>query len=219
MKESTVHALSVIKAGIAAVPVAGGPIVSLISDYVQNATERSIQLAVDELRALLIALETRVDPESVNKEEFAELFKSCYLMIVRTHQHEKRTAAVRLIANILLREGDPEKLSYTELDHFVHCLDSLSIGAVTTLAHAVEFVRSNNASDLEKKSVSLNFSDLHKRMPDVSPDLLMGLVGELDRENLLHRPGAPSIRTARYANYAIELTPIGGRFALRFLSQ
>lgn len=219
MKESTVHAVAVIKAGLAAVPVAGGPIVSLISDYVPNATERSIQLAVDELRERLIALESRVDPESVNKEEFAELFKSCYLVIVRTHQQEKRTAAVRLMANILLREGDPEKLSYTELDHFVHCLDSLSIGAVRTLAHAVEIVRRNNRADLENNSVSFNFADLSKLMPEVSPDLLMGLVGELDGENLLHRPNAPSIRTARYMNYAIELTPIGGRFALRFLSQ
>ena len=44
------HVLAVIKAGIAAVPIAGGSIASLISDYVPTATERTVEKAVDMLR-------------------------------------------------------------------------------------------------------------------------------------------------------------------------
>ena len=217
-KQASDHAISVIKAGLSAVPVVGGTIASLIGDYVPNATERSIGLAIEELGQHISSLEGRIDPGSVNQDEFSELFKSCYLVIVRTHQQEKRSAAVRLIANILLREGDSDKLTYTELDHFVHCLDTLSIGAVEALAHAVEIVRRNNPADLEENSVSINFEDIQAEMPEVAPDLLMGLIGELNGQNLLHIPAAPGIRTADYANYPVELTPIGGKFALRFLS-
>ena len=217
-KQVSDHAISVIKAGLSAVPVVGGAIASLIGDYVPKATDRSIGMAIEELIQRIGSLESRIDPRSVDREEFSELFKSCYLVIIRTHQQRKRSAAVRLIANILLRDGDSDKLTYTELDHFVHCLDTLSIGAVEALAHAVEIVRQNNSADLEENSVSFNFQDIQAEMPEVAPDLLMGLLGELNGENLLHLPGAPGIRTADYANYPVELTPIGGKFALRFLS-
>lgn len=217
-KQASDHALSVIKAGLSAVPFVGGPIASLISDYIPNATERSIRLAIDELKQYISFLEDRIDPNSVDKDEFSELFKSCYLVIIRTHQQEKRSAAVRLIANILLRDGDSDKLTYTELDHFVHCLNTLSIGAVKVLGHIVEVVRRSNPRDLEKISVSINFQDIKSETPEIAPDLLMGLIGELAGGNLLHIPSAPGIRTADYANYPVELTPIGGKFALRFLS-
>ena len=139
-KSKSDHAISVVKAGLSAIPIVGGSIASLVGDYVPNATERSTNLAIEELAQDITLLGDRIDAESINREEFAELFKSCYLIIVRTHQQKKRTAAVRLIANVLLRDGDSDKLSYTELDHFVHCLDTLSVGAIDVLAHAVEIV-------------------------------------------------------------------------------
>lgn len=51
-----------------------------------------------------------------------------------------------------------------------------------------------------------------------SPSLLMGLVGELDGFNLMHRAGVPSIRTPDYGNYSLEVTPLGARFAEHLLS-
>jgi hypothetical protein len=43
----------------------------------------------------------------VDKEDFSELFKSCYIVAVRTNRHEKPNAAAALLANLLLRPGDP----------------------------------------------------------------------------------------------------------------
>ncbi len=45
----------------------------------------------------------------------------------------------------------------------------------------------------------------------------MGLVSELNSLNLLHMPGAPTIRTRDYANYPIELSILGVRFVLTIL--
>ena len=213
------HALALIKAGISLVPSIGGPIASLIGDYVPSATQRSVEAALEILKQKLENLADRIDPNAVNKDEFAELFKSCYLAIVRTHQKEKLTAAVNLIANILLRNGEPEKLSYTELDHFARCLESLSIGAIETLGHAVNIARGSKAAEYLTQPVRFDFEQLQGCMPETNAFLLMGLVGELNSMNLIHLAGAPQIAIPPYSNYPIQLTPLGVRFCEQLLEK
>jgi len=58
----------------------------------------------------------------------------------------------------------------------------------------------------------MNFSELKALFSDITPSLLMGLIGELDSANLLHRKGTPTITVSAYGNYPIELTPLGVRF-------
>lgn len=199
------RALAIIKAGLSAVPVVGGPIANLIGDYVPTSTQRSIQRSVELLRRRLEDFGDRIDASSVDKDEFTELFKSCYLTIVRTHQKSKLRAATALLANILLRDGDPDKLSYTELDHYARCLDSLSVGAISALGHAVVLASQSTHN-------RFNFEDLQRRMAPIAADLLIGLVGELHAVNLVHLVGAPTIRTAEYRNYPVQVTQLGARF-------
>ena len=115
----------------------------------------------------------------MNKDEFAELFKSCYLSIVRTHRESKLKAATSILANLLLKEGDSEKLSYTELDHFARCVESLSSGAVEVLGVVMSAARENTRIDPLTESFRLDFNNLNAKFSDLSPFLLMGLVGEL----------------------------------------
>jgi len=208
--------LSVIKAGISAVPYVGGPIASLISDYVPLSSERSIQVAVELLTKRLEKLEGRIDPSSVNRDEFSELFKSCYLVIVRTHQKSKLNAATALIANILLQEGDEEKLSYNELDHFVRALNALSIGAIEVIGYVYEMAVEDKNPNLGTKPYSFNFERLTSKMSNSPPSLVLGLVSELNSLGFLHMPGGVAVRTKDYGNYDIEMTLIGYMF-VRYL--
>jgi hypothetical protein len=105
-KSASDHALAVIKAGLNAVPYVGGPIASLIGDYVPTSTQRAAERTIELLAEKLTAMEGRIDVEQVNKEEFAELFKSCYLVVMRSHREEKLRAVAALMANLLLRPGD-----------------------------------------------------------------------------------------------------------------
>jgi hypothetical protein len=212
------HALAVIKAGLNAVPVVGGSIASLIGDYILTATQKTIERTLDTIRAQVEQLGDRIDPESVNRDEFSELFKSSYLVIARTHHEAKLRAAAALVVNILLRKGDPDKLSYTELNHYARCLDQLSSGAVEVLAHAVRVAESVAPGRLAESSVSITFNDIRGQALQIAPSLLMGLLGELDAHNLVHRAGVPTIRTADYGNYLLEVTPLGGRFAKHLLA-
>ncbi len=204
--------LAIAKAAISAIPAVGGPIASLIGDYIPTATHCSIEIALDALRNRLNDLEGRIDPDAVNKVEFSELFKSCYYIIVRTHQESKLRGAACLIGNILLKNSDPEKLSYTELDHFVRCLDSISVGAMEVFGQALVIARSNNRQ-YWMGNVLFNFSELHHRLPSMASDLIMGLLGELNVFHLVHMHGSPSVRMKDYGNYQIEFPPLGVKFA------
>ncbi len=209
-------ALSSIKAALSGVPVLGGPLASLLGDALQAHTDRAQSRALELLGARLDGLQERVDLGAVDRDELAELFKSCYLVIVRTHHEVKLRAATSLLANLLLRVDDPERLSYTELDHFARCIDGLSIGAIEALGRAFDMARSQVRSP-HNGPFRFNFEDLTRGMPDQSPDLLMGLVGELSTMNLLHLAGVPSVRTTEYGNYPLELTPLGIRFVTRLV--
>ena len=217
-KPASEHLLALAKAGLNAVPVVGGSIASLIGDYIPTATQRNVEKTLETLRAEVEALGNRVDVEAVNREEFAEIFKSAYLVAVRTHNEAKLRAAVKLVANVLLRDGDLAKLSYTEVDHYARCLDLLSSGGIQALAHAVRIADHESPGRLVTNSVAITFERLQAEIPQVAPSLLMGLVGELDALNLVHRAGVPTIRTPDYGNYSIEVTPLGGRFAKHLLA-
>ncbi len=209
-KNASKHTLALIKAGLSAIPYIGGSIASLVGDYIPTATEKSIERTIEFLRVRVENLGDRIDMNTVNREEFAELFKSCYLSIIRSHRDDKLKAATAILANLLLQEDDPEKLSYTELDHMSRCVETLSSGAVEVIGTVVN---AGNWEGNEDQSYSITFGELHGRFPEYSPDLLMALVAELHRVNLLHLSDAPMIITADYGNYPVRLTPLGLRFS------
>lgn len=130
--------LSVIKAGVSAVPIVGGPISVLIGDYVQDETDKSIALSIRHLERIFHQLKGRIDAEAVNRAEFSDLFKSAYFVIMRSHREQKLRAACNVIANALLVEGDSEKLRFEDLDFFVRLIDRLSYAALSmlTLLHS-----------------------------------------------------------------------------------
>jgi hypothetical protein len=205
------HIIAVIKASLNAVPFVGGSIASLISDYVPTSTERAIKTAIELLGEKLTLLEGRIDVEGVNKDDFAELFKSCYLVIVRTNREEKLRAAAAMLANLLLRADDPKKVSYEELDHLVRCLDALSIGAISVIGASYQIAISPSSSQ-----GNFHFPQLRKEFPQFDPSLLMSLVSELRSLNLL-RVQEGGIRTPDHDEVLLELTSIGKRFVERFI--
>jgi hypothetical protein len=217
-KSSSDHALAAVKAALSLVPIVGGSVASLIGDYIPMSTQRSLEVAVGELEVELRRLGDRVDAEAIDREQFADLFKTCYLVLIRTHHDAKRKAAVRLIANALLVDGDTAKLTHTESDYFASCLDSLSSGALEVLGHALRIRVDRGLTDRDHNQ-RIALDDLHHRLPQTEPSLLLGLVGELSMLNLLHLAGVPQVRVQGnlYGNYPIEFTAIGTKFGATLL--
>ncbi|MCK4639886.1 MAG: hypothetical protein KAU06_00985 [Candidatus Marinimicrobia bacterium] len=215
-KQKSEHALAIIKAGISAVPVVGGPIASLIGDYVPTATQQSIEGMIAYLVEYLERLRDRIDTVVISKDEFTDHFKSAYLCVVRTTRGEKIRAASAVIANALLKPGDPDKFSYSELDHLARAVDELSVGVIHVLG--VVYDRALPAADQRQPEKSYRI-DFHQIRVDLSyePSLLLGLLEELRAKNLVHQWALPSVREPEYGNYPFELTPLGVRFVERLL--
>lgn len=209
------HLLIAIKAALNAVPTIGGAIASLVGDYIPLSTQRSVERTVELLTQKFTTLEGRLDSENIDKDEFSELFKSCYLVVIRTSQEVKLRAAASILANLVLKDGDTDKVPYTELDHLVRCLDGLSIGAITMLG-AARKIASNIAPD-RNGGKTIQFEILHEKLKDWDLSLLMGLLSELNSYNLLRIEGAPAIAMPEYGNYPVTLTPLGARFVERFI--
>jgi hypothetical protein len=211
------HALIAFKAAANLVPVFGGALASLISDYIPLSTHRSVERATELLKEELTTLGDRIDAEKVDRDQFSDLFKSCYLVIVRTSHEAKLRAAAALLANLLLKDGDPDKVSYTELDHFVRSLDALSVGAIAALGAAQNIVVKLGAQPDAQGDISFRFEDLQSNLKQFAPALLMGLLAELNALNLLRTEGRPALATGQYGNYPLTLTTLGNRFIQRFL--
>jgi hypothetical protein len=210
VKRRLKHALAGVKGVLNLIPAVGGALASLVGDYVPTSTQQSMVKTTELLREKLTRQEDRIDINAVIKEDFAELFKSCYLIIIRSNREEKLRAAAALLANLLLRPGDPNKASYEELDHLVRCLDAWSIGALTVLGAARRLVATGPAGGY------LHFTQLREVFPQFDASLLMSLVSELRSLNLLSVQEG-SIRMADHDELLIDLTSIGRRFAERFL--
>jgi len=206
------HALAIINAGLNLVPVIGGPIASLIGDYVPTSTQAAIDRSTELLAQKLDALKDRIDIDAVNKDDFSELFKSCYLVIVRTNREEKLRASAAILANLLLRPGDPAKSSYEELDHLVRCIDALSIGAISVLGAA----RTIAATSGQGAQRSFQFDQLRNAFPRFDASLILSLVSELSAFNLV-RTQEGMIRMPDHSEMLIEITPIGARLVERFI--
>ena len=216
-KTKTDHLLAIVKAGLSAVPVYGGPVASLIHDYIPLSTQRVLEKTIALLGSKIERLSERIDVETVDREEFAEMFKSCYLLIIRSHHEARLEGATGLLVNLLLRKDDPAKLTYTELDHFARCLDALSIGAIEVLGRVVDLRQREPRPEPDfpySVPYRVDFERLHRETPAFDAQLLMGLVGELNALNLVHLkiPTMPPIGIVPYALSVLELTALGERF-------
>jgi hypothetical protein len=213
------HAYSIAKvvltaalSGVAGpVSAAIGAIGSLICEYAPSASQKADQRAHELLFYEIGKLGSRIKSDAINKEEFADLYKRFCAVTAKTNREEKLRAAARIVASSLLPPGDPAKSTYEELDHLMHCVDALSIGAMASLAYAIQAKAPRLAS---RGDVVLRFPELRQR--DQDPDLAYGLVSELDNLNLLHiTEGAIGAR--EYENHQFRVTRMGVRFYERFL--
>lgn len=210
--------LVIAKAGLNAVPWVGGSIASLLDDYMSIATERRIQEFMDTLTARVKALEGRIDEVVSNPEEFVELFKSCYLVVVRSHRSEKIQAAARVLSNALLKEGDPEKLRYFEVDHFIRALEGLSIGALLVLGSIVAAARQERERHGSSKPFTINLGHLAEVTNEDNLSLLSGLCHELQSWGLV-AIYVPQVNGRDYKIHRLHLTQLGTTFALSVLNQ
>jgi hypothetical protein len=206
--------LVVAKAVVSAIPGVGGSLASLM-EFIPTATQRNDEKAIGFFRDKITEIETRIDVDAVDKDEFAELFKSCALVMARTHRDEKLHAAANILANLLLKAGDPAKVSYDELDHLIRCVDALSTGAISVLG-AIRQV--SVTRPLGPQQEAFQFGQLREKL-QMDASLLRSLVSELEGLHLVRVQETPirGYAEAEYDGSHLDISPIGKRLIERFI--
>ncbi len=209
------HLIKITKS-LAASTSIGSAFVTALNEYLPSAHDEALRKGAEALNERVNTLGNRLDLDFIRTDQFADLFKNCYLICQRTQHTEKLRAAASILTNALLCNADGDKLPYEELDHFTRCVESLSIGAIHVLGDAIKLAERQDHGRkpprIVGENVRVDFGELHSQTPRTNHDLLMGLVGELTSMHLLHSLGSPTVRTERYSNYPIETTPLGYRF-------
>lgn len=214
MENKSDHAIAALKSALATAPFCG-ELANIIENYIPIAKGKSIKIFQESLSEKLQGLEGRIDIETTEKDKLYELFQSCSFIILRTRQEKKIKAATSLLCNVLLKDGESEKLPFTELDHFSRCVENLSIGAIDTLEKAYS-ITSHNQSSPDNSSYPFIFRDL-KKATNLDPNLLMGLVCELNAVNLLHDNDTTDME--EYDHKIFSLTPLGNKFVIHLLKK
>jgi len=162
-------------------------LVPILDDTVRRSTERALRRAVRELDTMVEELGERIErtPERIDQDALADAIKSFLRQSQQTSRQEKLRAAARLMANALLKDGDRDKLSYTEHDFFSRCIDGLSMGSVKVLAGAVRVVDKLRPTMSTAGELEFTTKDLIPAVEDLSPDIVLSSVSELSVWNLL----------------------------------
>jgi len=122
-KGDAAHAI--IKAGLSAIPVVGGPAVELFQHLVQPPLERRRGEWMAAIGEKLQELENRgIDIEVLGqKDEFISAVMHASQIALRTHKEEKRKALINAVFNVASGQSPGEALEHM----FLEWVDSLSV--------------------------------------------------------------------------------------------
>ena len=212
------HVVNMVKAALSSLPFTGG-IASLIADYVPRSTGRAIWQAIGFLNEKLQDLGDRIDTGGIDEDEFSDTVKSFLMTIQKTSQEEKLRGAANLLANVCLKDGESDKLPYTEIDHFFRCLESLSVGAIYVLGVVCKMVEARGTRKSPAGEYTLTYGDIVPEINNLPPHTIISLMSELNSLNLLRLETATiSLATQGYQeNYQAFLTPMGVKFVKHVL--
>lgn len=148
------HSLSVIKAAVNAIPVAGGPIGSLLSDYLPSTVEKRKTEFLINLGKDLESVEERLQNDFVSKDYFLSTFMQAFRRAIENHQDEKVTAFRAIIVNSAIDQSPKED----EIASFISITDRLTalhIKLLKILADPQKAVDANEQAKIRFESISM----------------------------------------------------------------
>lgn len=218
-------AYTVVKAGVSAVPVAGGPAAELLGlifgPPLEKRRERWLQQLADAIREVSEKV-AELTPEKLAQEEaFITTALHATEIAVRTHQQEKIEALRNAVVNAALQSALDETLQHIFLNH----VDSLTPSHLRMLAC---FNVPENRRGIQEFPYRGSFPDevppqLAKEMHAVHDQI----ISDLEQRGLI-TPGKPfttttgpnrTITIERYKRYQARRTTDLGKLFLEFISR
>lgn len=153
-KTKTDHTLSALKAVANTIPYIGGPLGSLLSDYLPDSVEKRKTEFLTKLAQELDAVRDRLQSDFVSKEYFISTFMQSFRRALENHQKEKVEAFRAIIINTALDQNPKED----EIAIFISITDrltSLHLKLLKILFNPQRAVDSNEAARSRFESISM----------------------------------------------------------------
>jgi hypothetical protein len=197
------HALAIGLAALNAVPLAGGTIAALISEYVPRQKQVRLVRFVEELGDRLKAQQARIDQEFVRTNEFQTLFEDALDRVQQRKNEDKFDYWARLIAGVAGTERPPR----ADRDRFIDTLDRLR-PAHLRLLHIVATTR-EGPPDAYMGSADRT---LTWKMPGTPIEEIRRDWDDLARENVLQSFPSGMMTAEGAGNLTVRVTPYGQQF-------
>ncbi len=208
------HGRNAIIAALSGIPVIGGPVSSLASEYIPNWKEERILNFIKELSEKLGGMEDIIDKEYIKTEEFAFLFEKTFLGVINNYQKEKLDAYKAILINSCIKTGfdTPEK------EYFLFLVERLNVVHILILSlfwniesFEIKYgVRTPEGIGTLKNTIMTLLEPF-----DFEKDLVSSAIRDLDNMGLL-KGVHDALSTVMTASGATELKGRMSQFGKRF---
>lgn len=185
----TDQAIAILKAGVNAIPVAGGIVGSLMSDFIPTELGKRRDSLLLKLEEDFTKLSDSISEEYLKKPEFISLFIQSFKSAMATHQQEKINAYRAIILNSSIRQNPDTD----ELEIMLKITDSLTdlhIKLLKLFENPQSYIDNNPEVTARLRGLILgSISQLVSAcLPGYDQELLKVVGGELQTKNLANIP-------------------------------
>jgi len=197
------HALAIGLAALNAIPVAGGTIATLISEYVPRQKQVRLVCFVEDLGERLRAQQERVDQDFVRTEEFQVLFEDALDRVQQRKNEDKFEYWARLIIGVVGKERPPR----ADRDRFVDTLDRLRLSHLRLLHVVATTTTGKPGMYMGGVSETLTW-----KMPDTPIEEIRRDWDDLARDNVLQSYPSGMMTAEGAGNLTVRVAPYGQQF-------
>ena len=169
------HTLSVVKAAVNAIPYAGGPLGSLLSDYLPNSVEKRKTEFLEKLGRDLEAVQDRIQNDVVSREYFISTFMQSFRRALENHQEEKVSAFRAIVVNTAI-DQNPKEDEITAFISITDRLTPLHLKLLKILSNPQASIDLNEVAKSRFESISMGgISTLFEMLLSEYPTDLVGV--------------------------------------------
>jgi hypothetical protein len=114
---------SVIKAGVAIIPWAGGPISSIIGDISQERYNKRFEEFIEKINTVLSLEIKTIDKNKISTDDFKDVFVNTLNDIIKNRTIEKR----RALTNILINTITNYNITFDESEYIAKIINNFSV--------------------------------------------------------------------------------------------
>lgn len=185
---------------MAAVPVIGSPINSLISDYQTGRKLVRLNELFEQLRDAFEANASLVESEYLTKDDFLDIFEETAKLVVSERSSLKRQA----YKSILISSISQNDVDYDRTEEYLRLLGQLRephLFFLMILKSPKDYDQKNGNLVGTGGGISISFSQIFKRLlPDWEEEDILTVLADLEDERLI---------SSLYSNYKAMMTDKG----------